>query len=527
MELFSNSYSALFLIIVLGYLLGRIKVKGVSLGVSAVIFVALIFGHYGVTIPQDFQYLGLVLFIFTIGIQAGPGFFESFSKHGRQLVILATVLVVSGGVVAYLIYFFSGIDMNICMGLLTGALTSTPGLAVAIDASGSHVSSIGYSIAYPFGVIGVILFVSFLPKFLHKNIKDAEEQYRAERNAAFEAIESSNFVVKNENVIGKTLSELRIRFMTKAVISRVMYEKVAITPSRDTVLNKGAIVKAVGTKEALERVRLLIGPKTEEEIPLSKKYEIRSFLVTNEEVVKKRLGELNLSRTYNATVTRIMRSGVQLSSRPALKLLFGDKVIVAAHKENLKQISRIFGDDDKKLSATDFFPISVGIILGILASKVSLNVGSFSFKPGLAGGMLIMALILGRLGKTGPIMWTMTGASNQLLRQLGLLFFLSAVGTHAGLDLASTFQKYGIELFFYGFLITIIPLVLTSLVAQYFIKMNLLVLLGTLTGSMTSTPGLATVNNMSDTDAAAIAYVTVYPVAMVLLIVVVQVLSML
>ena len=526
MELFTNSYFALFLIILIGFIIGRIKVKGISLDVSAVIFVALVFGHFGVVIPKDFQYLGLVLFIFTIGIQAGPGFFSSFKKNGRELAALASILIASASLITFLVSHFMGIDKSLCIGLLTGSLTSTPGLAAAIDTTGSPLASIGYGIGYPFGVIGVILFVSFLPRILRINVKEAEAHYTKEMSAGYPEILTKNFVVENENVVGKSIGGLRIRFMTKAVVSRVMHDDAAITPAPDTILQKGDIIKAVGTEEALGRVRLLIGPETDAAIPLSTHYDVRSFLVTNKEIVNKTLGQLNILQTYNATITRIRRSGIILSPSPSSKLQFGDKLIVACHKENMEQVARIFGDDDRRLSDTDFFPIATGIILGILVGKLSINFGSFSFSLGLTGGILLTALILGRTGKTGPIMWTMTGAANQLLRQFGLLFFLAAVGTSAGSSLVATFQQYGIELFLYGIAITLVPMIITSVVARYFMKMNLLTLLGTLTGSMTSTPGLAAIDGMTDTDAPSVAYATVYPIAMVLLIVFVQILSL-
>lgn len=526
MNLLSNSYFALFLIIAIGFLIGRIKIKGISLDVSAVIFVALVFGHYGVIIPKDFQYLGLVLFIFTIGIQAGPGFFESFKKNGRQLAILASTLIVSAGVITFISFHFFNIDRNLSIGLLTGSLTSTPGLAAAIDATNSPLSSIGYGIGYPFGVIGVILFVSLLPKLLRVNLKKEENRYKKEVSAGFPEILKRNFLVENENVVGKSIGELRIRYMTKAVVSRVMHDGSAITPSPETILQKGDIIKAVGPEEALKRVELLIGPKTKNEIPLSQNYDVRSVLVTEKDVVNKTLAQLNILNTYNATITRIRRSGINISPTPASKLQFGDKLIIACHKENMQQVSRIFGNDDKRLSDTDFLPIAIGIILGILVGKISLNFGNFNFSLGLTGGILFIALILGRTGKTGPVLWTMTGAANQLLRQLGLLFFLAAVGSSAGKSLVQTFDEYGLELFAIGMCITLIPMILTAFIGHYFLKMNLLSLLGTLTGGMTSTPGLAAVDSLTDTDAPSVAYATVYPIAMVLLIVVVQLLCL-
>jgi putative transport protein len=527
MELFSSSYFVLFLIIVIGFIIGRIKIKGISLDVSAVIFVALVFGHFGLVVPKDFQNLGLVLFIFTIGIQAGPSFFESFKKNGRELAILATILIVSSGIITFCIFYFFGLDKNLVIGLLNGALTSTPGLAAAIDSTGSPLASIGYGIGYPFGVIGVILFVSFLPKILRLNIKEEEKKYKQEITTDFPEILKKHFIVENENVIGKTLGELNIRFMTKAVISRIMQNNIVLVPDSKIIFQKGDIIKAVGTKEALERIKILIGSETITEIPTDTNYDVRSILVTNKDVVKKTLGQLNILDTYHATITRIRRSGINISPSPSSKLQFGDKLIVVCHKDNMKDVSRIFGDDTSKLSSTDFLPIAAGIILGILVGKISLNFDNFSFSLGLTGGILMVALVLGRTGKTGPILWTMTGAANQLLRQFGLLFFLAAVGTSAGTSLVETFQKYGLELFIYGIIITMLPMIITTVIARYILKLNILTLLGTLTGSMTSTPGLAAVDNMVDVDAPAIAYATVYPIAMVLLIIVVQILSLL
>lgn len=526
MELLSNSYFALFLIVALGFILGRIKVFGLSLDVSAVIFVALVFGHYGVVVPKDFQYLGLVLFIFTIGIQAGPGFFESFKKEGRQLAFFASLLIVVAALITSFIIFVFHLDTNIAVGLLTGSLTSTPGLAAAIDYTGSPLASIGYGVGYPFGVIGVILFIRFLPKMLRVSVKKSEDDYASKLRQEFPEVVKRNFVVENENVVEKSIGELRIRFMTKAVVSRVVHEGKAITPTPELVLHKGDLIKAVGTEEALRNVELLIGPVTEKEIPLNPKYDVRSVLLTNKEVVNKTIGQLNLLHTYSATITRIRRSGINISPSPNSKLQFGDKLVIASSKANMEMVAKIFGNDQKRLSDTDILPVALGIILGVLVGKVSVNLGSFSFSAGLTGGVLIVALILSRIGKTGPVLWTMTGAANQLIRQFGLILFLAAVGTGAGEKIVSTFDEYGIELFLYGVAITILPMFVAGLAGKWIFKMNILTLMGALSGSMTSTPGLAAADSMTDTNAHSIAYATVYPVAMVLLIVFVQLITM-
>lgn len=526
MELLANSYFALFVIVALGFMLGRIKIFGLSLDVSAVIFVALFFGHFGIVIPKDFQYLGLVLFIFTIGIQAGPGFFESFKKEGRQLALFATILIGVAGLITVAVVTLFDIDKNIAIGLLTGSLTSTPGLAAAIDYTNSPLASIGYGVGYPFGVIGVILFIRFLPKILGVSLKKSEDDYTQSVKEEFPEVMPRNFVVKNENIIGKSIGELRIRFMTKAVVSRVVHDGVAVTPTPKTVLMKGDLIKAVGTAEALKNVELLVGQTTNIEIPLDPKYDVQSVLVTNKEVVNKTIGQLNLLNTYNATITRIRRSGINISPSPNSKLQFGDKLIIASSKESMQIVRNIFGNDQKKLSDTDILPVALGIILGVLVGKINIVLGNFSFSFGLTGGVLILALVLSRIGKTGPIVWTMTGAANQLLRQFGLLLFLAAVGADAGAEIVKTFENQGISLFLYGAAITILPMVIASMAGRWVFKMNLLSLFGAISGSMTSTPGLAAADSMTETNAHSIAYATVYPVAMVLLIVVVQLISL-
>lgn len=527
MDILSNSYFALFVIIALGYLAGRIKIGGLSLDVSAIIFVALLFGHLGVIIPKDFQNLGLVLFIFTIGVQAGPGFFESFRKDGRALALFATILIVAAGLVSLIVITVFGVDKNIAIGLLTGALTSTPGLAAAIDYTNSPLASIGYGVAYPFGVIGVILFVRLMPKLMGKKVLEAEQEYTREIYKDYPEIEKKNFVVENDNITGKSIGELKIRHMTQAVISRVMRDETAFAPTPNTILLKGDIIKAVGSPDALHRVNLLIGNETDVEIPLDPQYDVRGVLVTNKEVVNKTLGQINLLATYGATVTRIRRAGIDISPTPNSKLLMGDKLIVAASKANMAIVARIFGDDDKRLSDTDLLPVAIGIILGALIGMIHITFSNIDFSFGLTGGVLLLALVLSRIGKTGPLIWTMSSAANNLLRQLGLVLFLASVGTSAGAEIVNTFQQYGIELFAWGAVITLIPMIMALYVGKFVFKMNLLTLFGAITGGMTSTPGLAAADSMTETNAHSIAYATVYPVAMVLLILVVQALNLL
>ena len=527
MELIQSDYFALFVIICIGFIIGNVKVKGISLDISAIIFVALVFGHFGVSLPDVLGKIGLVLFIYTIGIQSGPGFFDSFKEHGRNLAMLAVVVIVSAALITLASISIFDIDTPIAIGLLSGSLTSTPGLAAAIESTQSPLASIGYGIAYPFGVIGVILFVRLYPRILKINLKKAEESYEAKTQSGYDTIISKHFEVENDNVFGKTIGELRVRSMTQAVISRIIHEGRAEKPEAYTKLSKGDLIRAVGTEESLRRVELLIGNETDKEIPLGVNHVVQSVLVTNKEVVNKPLGEFNLQGNYHAIVTRIRRSGIDITPNPSLRLQLGDKILVACDRDHIKQVLHLFGNNDKKLSDTDFFPVATGIVLGVLLGKLSISFGeSFTFNLGLTGGVLIVSMLLGRIGKTGKVLWTMSGNANQLLRQLGLMFFLASVGTKAGATLVETYSNYGIKLFIVGALITIVPMILAAIVAQVVLKINVLSLLGALTGSMTSTPGLAAADPMTDSNAPSIAYATVYPIAMVLLIVCVQLLAL-
>ena len=523
-ELLQNSYFSLFVIVALGYMLGSIKIKGVSLDVSAVIFIALLFGHFGVIIPKDIQNFGMILFIFTIGIQAGPGFIDSFKSKGRDLAILTIILILSAGLITWICAKSLNIDPASATGLLAGALTSTPGLASAIEATG-EISSIGYGIPYPFGVIGVILFVKLLPKLMRANIPAIEKELDNKNAEEHPEIVTRVIKVLNENVINKSIESLRIRTMTGATIFRILHNDASLLPQAGTILHRGDYIKASGTTDAVKQLELLMGCFEDKEFPADE-FQIEHVLLTNTKLVNETLGALSLLSRFGATVTVIRRSGIEIAPSPDLKLKFADKLSITAPKESMKPIAQLFGNNSKAVSSTDFFPIAAGIVLGVLCGKINITMGEgFAFSPGLTGGVLLVAIVLSAIGKTGPIMWTMSGNSNTLLRQLGLIMFLAGVGTSAGQQIVATFEQHGIILFLVGGAITLFPMIVATLIAHYVFKMNILYLLGALTGGMTSTPGLAACDSMTKTNLPTVAYATVYPIALVMLIVVIQIIA--
>ena len=293
------------------------------------------------------------------------------------------------------------------------------------------------------------------------------------------------------------------------------------------MLEEGDYVQAVGSEDSLNNLALMLGTREEGELPLTHTQSIESLLLTKKDMVGKQLCDLNLQRNFGCTVTRVRRSGIDLSPSPDLELRFGDKLMIVGEKEGIQAVARLIGNDVKKLSDTDFFPIAMGIVLGVLFGKLNISFGGgVSFSPGLTGGILMMALFLSAIGKTGPIIWSMSGPANQLLRQLGLLLFLAEVGTSAGKTLVSTFQESGFLLFGVGATITLVPMLLAALVGRLVFKISMLDLLGTITGGMTSTPGLAAADSMTDSIIPGVAYATVYPIAMVFLILFIQVIAL-
>jgi len=526
MDLLLTPYFSLFLIIILGFLLGGIKIKGIGLDVSAILFVAMVFGYYGLEIPSDLKQIGLVLFIFTIGFQAGPSLFETFRSDGKKLVILASSIVLSGAVVSVICALIFGFSKELTGGLFTGAITSTPGLAALSELSDVKDGAIGYGVTYPFGVIGVVLFIKLFPRIFRMDIKKAETNFADELDSKFPKVINRNYIVENSEIIGKTISDIKFRQVTGANISRILQNDTAFTPSAHTVLHSGSVIKAVGTEESLVKVQEFVGKPTEFGIALSQNYDVRFIFVTNKKVLNKTINELHLQREYNVIITRIRRSGVDFSATSNIRLHFGDKIKVAGTNEDIQKVVEVLGDEANKLHESNYLPVAIGIVLGVLLGKLNLHIGNFDLSLGLTGGVMVVAILLSRIRKIGPMVFSLTTSANQMLRQIGLILFLAAVGTQAGSNIVSTLKTEGLSMFLSGVLITIVPMIIGVIVAKTILKIDILHLLGGITGGMTSTPGLAAASSMTKTNAPGIAYATIYPIAMVLVIICVQVIFM-
>ena len=523
-ELLTQEYFVLFVIMALGIALGKVKIKGIGLDLSAVIFVAMVAGaiynYFGVTFQfsEVINRFGLVLFIYTIGMQAGPSFFESFKSYGYRIFSLVIIILVSGALLSYLMVLFMGIDEEIAVGLFTGAITSASGLAVATELSSSPIVTIGYGIAFPVGIITILAFIKLSPKLFGIDIDKEEKEQEDIKKEKHSDILNSHYVVTNKNICNRTLGEIKLRNLTQCTVARIMRkDSTLVIPNDKVVLECGDIIKVVGKKEDLKKVELLIGNETSVVIPSYKNFSPKWFVVTNKKIVSKTLKELNLMENYNSTVTIIRRTGLDITPSANLKIRYGDKIMLASPKGNSRAFKMLFGDQLKKLSQLSFLPVALGIVLGVLLGNISFPFLGLNLSFGITGGVLIVSILTSYKGKTGPIIWNLTGQNNQLLRHLGLLLFLIPIGLEIGTHIVDTIITYGYKLFVVSFFITLIPMLLAVFIGKYIFKLNFLVILGTLTGGMNSTPGLTVTQTITKSDVPQIAYAAVYPFRLLML----------
>jgi len=522
-----EGYIALIIILALGLVLGKIKLMGTSLDIAAILFLAIFLGYLGIKISNDFLKFGLVLFIFIIGLQSGPGFFESFKHEGRKMLILTFIILSITALTSFVFYKIFHLDKAINIGVFTGAVTSTPGLAVGIETTNSPKTSLGYGIAYPFGLLGLIILLNILPKIFHVNIQEEKEKFRRQLLNEHPKTFGQNFRIENPNLEGKTLKELQIRELTNGVISRVKHGDKTFTPTANTVLHKGDIIRFVGTEESQKKAFLIFGHPVNQTINLPETYDIRWMLVTNKEIINKKYSELKLSDKYNIRIIKIKRSGIEIIPNAKSVFRFGDKILVAGAKEDLENLAKIIGNDLKKISELDFLPLFLGILIGIFLANIQIPIGSIKIKLGITGGALLSGLVLSRIGKTGPIIWTVPAEGGNILKKLALLMFIAVIGTNAGAHVIEIFSRDGLILIIEAICLISIAVIIGTFVGWKLLKINFLSLLGLLTGALTSTAALGILQEKNNCNAIAVAYAATYPFALVMVIIFVQLLAIL
>ena len=526
-------------VISVGVLLGKIKVGGISLGVTFVLFAGILAGHFHFTAPVNIlnfiQDFGLILFVFCIGLQVGPGFFESFRKDGIILNILSTVLVLLNiGVMfaCYYLFFDTSNPRNLPMmvGTLYGAVTNTPGLGAANEALGSvfpngtapQIAS-GYACAYPLGVLGIIGATIAVRYICRVNLnKEEEELDRAEEQNPHAKPYQMHLKVSNKYMSGRKLSEISEFLKRDIVCTRLMHDGHVTIPHRDTIFNLGDEVLIVCAEADAEAIQAFIGPQVDtewHEEPSSQVLVSKRIIVTNPSMNGRTLGKMHFSSVYGVNVTRITRQGIDLFASRDHHFHVGDRIMVVGPEDSVNRVADLMGNSVKSLNAPNIATIFIGILLGIIFGSIPIAIPGMPvpLKLGIAGGPLIIAILIGRYGHRIHLVTYTTTSANLMLREVGLVLFLASVGIKAGADFWETVvQGDGIKYVGTGFLITVIPILIIGIIARMKYKFNYFTIMGMLAGTCTDPPALAYANQTCSKEAPAVGYSTVYPLSMFL-----------
>lgn len=520
------------LVITVGILLGKIKIKGVSLGITWILFVGIIFSHFGMTVDNDVRHFvqefGLILFVFSIGLQVGPGFFASFKHGGMTLVGCATAIVLLGVLTAYVIHIATGTPIPTMVGILSGAVTNTPGLGAAqqayADASGINDPSIalGYAVAYPLGVVGIILSMIFIRYALRVDFKK-EDEGLAELANEQKLAEKVSVEFTNQIIEGRSVEYVRDLVNRQFVISRVMHPDGSITMAdADTKIHLGDRLWVICQAEDVEAVVAFLGHRVEltdedwgNNTPNAELIS-RRILITKSSINGKKFSDLRLRTKYGITITRVNRAGMDLIPYQGLELQVGDRVMVVGPAKAVAKVADVLGNSLKKLDHPNLITIFVGIALGVLLGSIPLMNVPQPVKLGLAGGPLIVAILIGRFGTHFHLVTYTTASANLMLREVGIALFLAAVGIGAGDGFVEAVVNGGYRWIGYGFIITVVPILIVAIIARLWLKMNYYTLMGLIAGSTTDPPALAYANATAGNDMPAVGYSTVYPMVMFL-----------
>lgn len=533
-------------VIAAGVLLGKIKFFGISLGVTFVLFVGILAGHFGFTgnpaILSFVQDFGLILFVFCIGLQVGPSFFSSFKRGGITLNLLAVGIVFLNIAVALILYFAlqGRVDIPMMVGILCGAVTNTPGLGAANEAlqqlhyQGPEIA-MGYACAYPLGVMGIILSMIIIRYICRVDVqRDSDEIQKEEEANPHMKPYTISLKVQNEALSGKTLSQVQ-NFLTRDfVCTRIIQDGHMITPNANTVLRLGDRMFLVCAEDDSEAIMAFIGPKIEQDWDATNQQDkpmvSRRILVTQPNINGKTLGELHFSSMYGVNVTRVNRSGMDLFAARQLRLQVGDRVMVVGPQDAIERVANLLGNQLRRLDHPNIVTIFVGILCGILFGSLPIAIPGMPtpVKLGLAGGPLIISILIGRFGHKVKLVTYTTMSANLMLREVGLVLFLASVGIKAGENFVQmVVEGDGVLYVGLGFLITFIPLIITGIIARWHHRVNYFTLMGLIAGSNTDPPALAYANQIAGNDAPAVGYSTVYPLTMFLRILTAQLLVLL
>lgn len=542
------SISMLSLVAVLGLWIGSWKVYGVGLGIGGVLFGGIFVGHfstqYGIELDMHtlhfIQEFGLILFVYTIGIQVGPGFFASLRSSGMRLNGFAALLVLLSCIVTALLYKLFDVPLPVILGIFSGAVTNTPSLGagqqimgeLGVSADLLEQTGMGYAIAYPFGICGILFTMWIIRWFFRININDEADSFDDNSGKKSSNLASLNVELHNTNLDGLMIKDIPVINSGRVVCSRLKHNGELLVPMASSIVKMGDLLHLVGDVASVNEARIIIGEVVDTSLS-TKGTNLRSVrvVVTADEVLNKTIRELNLIETYDVVISRLHRSGIELVPSSSTSLQFGDILNLVGRQDAIDAVGAVVGNAEQKLQQVQMLPVFIGIGLGMLVGSIPITIPGFpvALKLGLAGGPLVVALILARIGSIGKLYWFMPPSANLALREIGIVLFLAVVGLKSGGGFVHTLvEGDGLIWMCYGIAITFIPLIVVGFIARIFAKINYLTICGMLAGSMTDPPALAFANGLHPTSgASALAYATVYPLVMCLRILSPQIMALL
>ena len=529
----AHSVLILSLVIAFGIMLGKIKVAGISLGVTWILFVGIVFGHFDLNLDEHLLHFlkefGLILFVYSIGLQVGPGFFSAFKKGGFTLNVLAVLVVFISVLITVALHFITGIPITTMVGILSGAVTNTPGLGAAQQANSdlngidAPEIALGYAVAYPLGVIGCILALLALKYLLHINTRKEEAEAEQGLGHLQElTVRPVSVEIRNEAVDGKTIKEIKPLLNRAFVISRIRHrdsENEVELVNADTVLHLQDQILFISNPKDMEAIIAFFGRQISAEWEQDKKLISRRILITKPELNGKSLAQLKIRNNFGASITRINRSGVDLVATPHLQLQMGDRVTIVGSELAVSHTEKVLGNSLKRLNHPNLIPIFLGIALGCILGSLPFMFPGIPqpVKLGLAGGPLIVSILISRFGPQYKLITYTTMSANLMIREIGISLFLACVGLGAGKGFVDTIiHEGGYVWIAYGAIITIVPLLVGGLIGRYAWKLNYYTLIGVLSGTNSNPPALAYSSELTSCDAPAVGYATVYPLAMFL-----------
>lgn len=530
------------MVVASGLVLGRVSLAGIQLGIAGVLFSGLLFGHFQLTInPEVMHFLrefGLVLFVYAIGLQVGPSFVSSFFRYGLRLNGMAAAIVILGALITVLISIFGAIPMPVAVGLFSGATTNTPSLAAAqqvlsgiagIDSETLKMPGLGYAVAYPFGIAGIILAMLLNKRLFKVDIADEAKNFADQQQQDTHVPIWKDLRVENPNLNGLTLRQIPFFEGMNVVMTRILHNGAVDVAGQESRLAIGDTIRLVGEREPLEQLKILIGPESDIDLKqIATNLQSKRLVVTNKAAIGQTIG--NLCMLYGVTISRIHRPDVEFSPSSSVHVQFGDELHVVGNQDALSSIEKALGNSLEELAHPQIMPIFIGISLGVLLGSVPMYLPGIpsAVKLGMAGGPLLVAIMLSRVGNWGTMTWHLPKSSNIILKDIGIALFLACVGLHSGDQFVETLVRGdGFYWMACAALITLLPLLIVAAVGRIVYKLNFLTLCGLLAGSMTDPPALAFANNLSPAAAVSMAYATVYPLVMILRIIAAQLIILL